>query len=221
MISALSKAFAQLSDPRINRVLKLGILGAIAAYVTLVAVVWFTLTRVTFFSDNAWLNTGADILVGLIVAVVPLLFFPALSTMVMGVWLEDVAEAVEARHYPGGSPARSQPWKEVLLGTLQFLLLGIAINLVAMPVYISLFFLGISFILAYAINGYLLGREYFEIVAFRHLERKEAQRFFQLHLKKFWIAGAIIAFFFSIPILNLITPVIGAAFMTHLFHKTK
>lgn len=220
MIPALFKAFAQLPDPRLRGVLKLGVLGALLAYVVLVALVWTVLAHVTFFQE-AWADIGTDVAIGLAALVLPVLFFPALATTIMGGWLERVADAVEDRHYPGLNWPRPQKWSEVLLTTLRFLAVMVLVNLLALPVYLLLLITGLTVVLVTAVNGYLLGREYFELVALRRLDPRQARKVFRHHLGKLWLAGAIIAMLFGIPILNLAAPVIATAFMVHVFQSLR
>ncbi|CDL00412.1 membrane protein of unknown function [Magnetospirillum gryphiswaldense MSR-1 v2] len=214
MIGALWKALAQLSDPRLARVLKLGVLGALAAYVALVAIIWTVLANVSLFT-NAWADWSSDLAIGALALVLPILFFPALATTIMGPMLDGVADAVDARHYPHLAAARPQPTTEVILGTLRFLALTVIINLAALPLYGILLFTGLTVLLATAINGYLLGREYFEMAALRRLEPAMVRALFKARLGQVWLAGVVIAFLFSVPLLNLAAPVIAAAFMTH------
>lgn len=215
MIPALFKAFAQLPDPRLRRVLAIGILGALATYVALVALVWWLTTRTTLIGE-AWAETTADVAGIAAALVLPLLFFPALVTTVMGPLLERVADAVEDRHYPQLNWPRPQKWTEVLATTLRFLAATVVINVVALPIYGVLLITGFTLVLVYLINGYLLGREYFEIVATRRMEPRAARLLFRNRIGRLWLAGALITFLFSVPILNLAAPVIATAFMTHL-----
>lgn len=220
MISALLKALGQLPDPRLRKVLTIGILGAALVYVLLVGLVWWLLSSTALFLQN-WAEWAADIAGGLAALILPLLIFPALATTVMGPWLERVAEAVEERHYPHLNWPRPQRWTEVVGGTLSFLAATIVVNLLALPLYAILLVTGFSIILAYAINGYLLGREYFELVAFRHLPPPEARLLFRNRLGRVWLAGAVITFLFTVPLVNLAAPVIATAFMTHLFQTLR
>lgn len=220
MISALYKAVAQLPDPRLRRVLKLGVLGAIAAYVLLVATVWAVLSQVTLF-QAVWADIGTDLALGLAALVLPVLFFPALATTVMSALLDDVADAVEARHYPQLNWPRPQKWTEALATTSRFLAVMVLVNLVALPFYLMLLITGLTVILVTVVNGYLLGREYFELVALRRLEPKQARLTFRHHLGKLWLAGMVIAILFGIPILNLAAPVIATAFMVHVFQSLR
>jgi uncharacterized protein involved in cysteine biosynthesis len=220
MLSALFKAFAQLTDPALRRVVRLSVLGALGCYVALVALVWIVVPHVTFF-DQGWADTGTGVAVGLLALVLPILFFPALITAIMGAMLDGVADAVEARHYPQLNWPRPQKWTEVLAGTLRFLLLTVAVNLAALPVYAILLVTGFTIILAVTVNGYLLGREYYEVVAARRLDPAQMKLCFRNNLGRLWLGGALIALLFTVPFLNLVAPVVGTAFMVHLFQSLR
>lgn len=220
MLAALYKAFAQLTDPALRRVVWLGILGAVGCYLALVALVWFGLPHVHFFSQ-AWADIGAGIALGIAALVLPILFFPALVTTIMGAMLDSVADAVEARHYPNLNWPRPQHWAEVVSGTLRFLALTVAVNLLALPLYLLLLLTGLAVVLAITVNGYLLGREYFDVVAARRLDPKQAKLCFRNNLGRLWLAGGLIALMFSVPLLNLVAPVVATAFMVHLFQSLR
>ncbi len=71
----------------------------------------------------------------------------------------------------------------------------------------------------WAVNGYLLGREYFTLAAMRHLGRDGARALRKRNAGTLWLAGALMAAPLSIPVVNLLVPVLGAATFTHLFHR--
>jgi CysZ protein len=68
-------------------------------------------------------------------------------------------------------------------------------------------------------NAYLLGREYFELVAMRFHPVAESKMLRRAHRGRVFVAGMFIAAFVSIPIVNLATPLFAAAFMVHV-HKS-
>ena len=70
-------------------------------------------------------------------------------------------------------------------------------------------------VFTWGVNGYLLGREYFEMVAFRRMDHAAAHELRRRHNRTFTIAGVIIAMCLTIPFVNLLAPVLGAAFMVH------
>ena len=71
----------------------------------------------------------------------------------------------------------------------------------------------------YALNGYLVGREYFEAVAIRRNDPAEAKAVRSGNASKVFVTGVVGAGLLSIPIVNLIAPVIAAAAMTHRYHS--
>jgi uncharacterized protein involved in cysteine biosynthesis len=97
--------------------------------------------------------------------------------------------------------------------------LGVLIgaNILAIGIYALLPFLSIA--IFYALNGYLLGREYFQVVAMRRLGRQGAKDMRKQHKGQIWLAGCLMAIPLSIPLINLVIPILGAATFTHLFHR--
>jgi len=218
--AALYKAFAQLSDSRLRRILGFGVAAALACWIALALGASAALRQVHLF-ENTLADMSADVVLGLTALLLPILFFSALATFVMSFWLDDVADIVEAEHYPRLGPARSMGWTEILRGSLRFLLVMVLITAVATPFYLALLFLGLGIILNYAVNGYLLGREYFEVVAARRLEPDAMRTTFRNNLGRLWLCGAAINLLFQIPLLNLTAPVVATAFMVHIFQSLR
>jgi CysZ protein len=134
-----------------------------------------------------------------------------------GLFLEDVVDAVEDRHYPGLPPASAPGWAEALLQSVNFLGLVIAVNAAALLVYP---FVGPAIPLVFwAVNGFLLGREYFTMVAQRRMPKAEVVRLRRRNRGRLWLAGTLMAAPLSVPVLNLLVPVLGVATFTHLFHR--
>ena len=73
--------------------------------------------------------------------------------------------------------------------------------------------------LFWGLNGFLLGREYFTLVAMRRLGPAGAKALRSRHAGRVWLAGTLMAIPLSIPLVNLLVPVLGAASFTHLFHR--
>ena len=96
------------------------------------------------------------------------LLFPAVVTLVMGFYLPRIAAEVEALDYPQSPAPRSMPAMESLAITLRLMILTIVLNVLALPLYVLV--PGINFFVFLGLNGYLLGREYFEVVALSRLD---------------------------------------------------
>jgi CysZ protein len=77
---------------------------------------------------------------------------------------------------------------------------------------------GINLAAFFLVNGYLLGREYFEFAAMRFMSPADAKRLRSRNSTTIFFAGLIIAAFLSVPLLNLLTPMFAAGMMVHL-HK--
>jgi uncharacterized protein involved in cysteine biosynthesis len=56
-------------------------------------------------------------------------------------------------------------------------------------------------------------------VALRRLPREEAARLRRRHGLQIWAAGVLMAVPLTVPVVNLLVPVLGAATFTHLFHR--
>src|SRR5437667_7863096 len=172
MVAAFLSALSEVLDPRLRRVLVLSLLLAAAVLAALAAGLAFLLDRTTLF-DIWYLDRAIELLGGLAILVLTWLLFPAVATLVLGFFLDGAIATVEARRYPGLPPANRQSSVAALRGTLRLALLGIALNLLALPAYLLL--PGINLLLFYGINGWLLGREYFELVALRRLDVREVR----------------------------------------------
>jgi len=95
-------------------------------------------------------------------------------------------------------------------------------NLIALPFYLILLFLPqFNLLIFYGLNGYLLGREYFELVGQRRLSLKDTKALRRRNRLRVLLAGAVIAFLLTLPILNLFTPIVATAFMLHVFERLR
>ncbi|MDJ0946191.1 MAG: EI24 domain-containing protein [Kiloniellales bacterium] len=234
MFSQLAKAFGQLGDPRIRGLVLVAILAALAVLAALSFVASYLLmwggdllSEWIFAGEgDSWLRGLAEWLVDAasVAAVVfaSFLLFPAAIGLVLSLFLERVAAAVEARHYPALPPARDQPLGEAVWSALVFAAVTIAVNLLALPFYLLLLFLPpFNLLLFYMVNGYLLGREYFEVVALRRLDAAAAKRLRRASRVRVFLAGVVVALLLTIPIVNIVTPVVATAFMVHVFHRLR
>ncbi|WP_162913146.1 EI24 domain-containing protein [Rhodospirillaceae bacterium SYSU D60014] len=221
MLSVLIKAFAQLTDPRARRYVWLSLGGAIAVLVALVIVIWLAAFQLQFVSLG-WLDTVIDVGAGLGAILLAWLLFPVSVLLIVGFFLEDVAEAVEARHYPDLPEARSQSVGEAVLSSARFAGLALLLNLLALPLIIVLFFFPpFNLFVFYGLNGYLLGREYFELVALRRLDPRQVRALRQAHRGRLFLGGVVIAFLSTVPVINFVAPVVATAFMLHLFEALR
>ena len=224
IFAAFFRALGQLGDRRFRRVVFLGVLLALAllfaVYALFLQLIWW------FSPDTIDLPvigpvSGVDTLLGwasvfFMIGLSIFLMVPVASAFT-GIFLEDVADAVEDAHYPNLPPATPLSLAEGLRQTVNFLGLVIAVNAVALFLYP---FVGPGIPLVFwAVNGFLLGREYFSLVALRRLPATEVKAMRRRNRWTLWAAGTLMAAPLSVPILNLVVPVLGVATFTHIYHK--
>ena len=218
MIAAFLKAVNQLGDPRLRRVLWLSLAGAVAVLALLAVVAGWLISQIELLPWG-WAEWVVDIATGIGIVVLVWLTFPGVAGLVMGLLLEDVAAAVEERHYPGLGPPRRQPVGEAIRIAAKFAVVTVTLNLLALPIYFLL--PGVNLFVFYALNGYLLGREYFELVALRRLDGDRARVLRRANQGTIFLAGALIAFLLTVPLVNLVMPLVATAFMAHLFETLR
>jgi len=132
------------------------------------------------------------------------------------IFLDQVADAVEDRHFPHVTNPASVLLPEALVDTISFLGLLIIANIFALLIYFSL--PPLAPFVFWGLNGFLLGREYFTLVAIRWVGRKGAKELRRTHMPTIWAAGVLMAIPLTIPIINLLVPILGAATYTHIYH---
>lgn len=222
IFSSIADAIAQLSDPRFRSVLikgvglTLGLLAAAYAIIFFVIQLLFPESiTLPFIGEITFVDTllswaSVVLMLGLSV----FLMVPVASAFT-GLFLEDVADAVEDRHYPNVATAPRVGIPEALREGASFLIVLILANIAALVLY----FTPLAPLVFYGLNGFLLGREYFRLIAVRRIGRAGAKKAFRSNLVTIWAAGALMAIPLTIPVLNLLVPVVGAAAFTHLYHR--
>lgn len=217
MFRAFARALSQLSDPAFARVILLSVVATLVLFGLLLTAVSWTLYETDLFAIP-WLDTTVDVLGSLAVLAIAWLLFPAVVITVSSLMLESVVRAVERRHYPGLGPAREQPVIEGIANSAKFLGIVIILNVLVLPLY---FIPLLNLVTYYCLNGYLLGREYYELVSLRRLDPQRMRYLRSEESMGLFLAGVIIAFLSVVPIVNLLVPVIATAFMVHVFEDMR
>ena len=218
------KALGQVGDRRFRGVLLRGVGLALLLLFGFTALFvwgagWLVGDSVTipWIGTVGWVDTVASLAILPLMLVLSVFLMVPVASAITSLFLEDVAQAVEDRHYPSLGKASPVPLSDALRDTASFLGILIGANIVALAIY--LFFVPFAPFVFWALNGFLLGREYFTLAAMRRVGRHEARLLWRRHLPTIWIAGVLMALPLSVPLLNLTVPVIGAATFTHLFHR--
>lgn len=179
------------------------------------AMPWIDALLPGFPAWAGWLSLIAAIAAGIGFAIALALLIAPVTALVAGLFLDDIAEVVEREDFPGDPPGTAVPPLRSLVLSLKFVGIVILGNIVAL---FLLLIPGVNIAAFFVVNGYLLGREYFEFAAMRFRPEAEAKALRSRNGGTIFLAGLVIAGFLAIPLLNLATPLFAAAMMVHL-HK--
>ena len=217
-------AIGQLGDRRFQWVLLKGLAITIAIFV---AVYFVFVTGVGWVIGDSltlpWVGTVTWVDDAISWGAIPLMMLLSVFLMVpvasaiTGLFLDDVAQAVEDRHYPSIGPADELSLAENIRDSLAFLGVLVLANIVALVLY--LMFAPLAPFIFWGLNGFLLGREYITLAAVRRVGREGARQIRKRHFVTIWLAGILMVVPLTIPLVNLLVPIIGAATFTHLFHR--
>ena len=220
-LRALLLGWADLLRPRIFGIVLLGIALTILLFVALQAGLFWALRL--FGPDSITLPFWGELTLGSALSWGSLALFPVLGFFLMapvaaafaGLFSEQVATRVEDIHYPAARGAEPDFWDGLLesLAVMGAVLLVGILSLVLTP------FLGpLAPVLFYVANGWLLGREFFQMAARRHLPEPQATALRKARTVTVTALGVLIAFALTIPVVNIGVPVLAVASFTHLYH---
>ncbi len=226
VIASLAKAFAQLSDPAILRVLVKSLFVTLLIFGGIGVLMWSFLMEALEWALLPILPEGFEGPAAAFLAVVLWLIafwltFRIVALAVLQFFADEIVRAVEQRHYPEvASSARDLPFREDLSNSLRGIGRALVFNLLALPIAIILLFTAIGPALVFLIvNAVLLGRELTDMAWLRHRQPDDTgtpvSAFQRLAL------GGVIAGLMLVPFANLLAPILGAAAGTHLTHHAR
>lgn len=220
IITDFTKALAQATDPKFIKVMAMGVGLTILLLLGVTFGIQLLLPdsiSLPWFGEIAWLSTSLSgfllisTLIGSVFLMIPV------ASLFTGLFLDQVVDAVEAKHYPHMTPTPRTSFMDGLGETGRFLGLMLVVNLLALIVY----FMATVFapFVFWAVNGFLLGREYFQMVALRRMSATDAKAVRKRAGGQVFLAGVFMAFVLTIPLVNLFVPVLATAMFTHLYHR--
>ncbi len=202
MFQAAAKSIEQLLSAKFRFVL----LKSLGLTIVVFVILWFSLQAALaqfLILPYGWMQPIVAVLAGLgLFAGMFLLLLPVTS-LVATFFIDEIAEAVEERHYPDDPKGREMPLIQGLVIAAKFTLSILGINILVLLVALIP---GVNLVVFYGGNGYLLGREYFELFALRKANRSRV-----------WLSGVLIAVIATIPFVNLLAPLFATALMVHTF----
>ena len=216
MLTAGFKALGDLFSPDFRSVLLKALGLTLALFVSVLVGVQVLLVSLTQFS---WPWADWVVGVGTGVALIVAFFFlmSPVTAAFAGLFLDQVAEKVEARHYPEGPRGTPLPTARAIGTALQFFIVVLAVNLAVLPVVLF----GVGAIALVGANAYLLSREYFEMVAMRHMSAEDAKTLRRENGPSVFLAGLVPAVLSLVPLVNLAVPLFATSYFTHLFKSVR
>ena len=212
MFSAAVRALGDIASPALRPVLWKALGLTVVLFVVLLATLEVALSWFASF-PWPWLSTVLAVVTGLGLFAGFIFLLAPVTAMFAGLFLDEIADLVEARHYPHEPPGTPLAIMPALITGLQFAVLVLIVNLALLPS----FFFGIGAAMMWLGNAYLLGREYFGLVAARHLPAGDAARLRKAHAGSVFVAGLIPAGLALVPLVNFFTPLFATAYFVHVY----
>lgn len=216
MLKASFRALGDLLSPEFRAVLLKALGMTIALFIAILVLVEVLLVTLTHFSWP-WADWVLQLGTGLALLVAFFFLMSPVTAAFAGLFLDQVAEKVEERHYPLDPRGTAIPPSRAIVLAIQFFLVVLLVNLAVLPIV----FFGVGAVALIAANAYLLSREYFEMVAMRHMPEEEARQMRKENAPSIFFAGLVPAVFSLIPIVNLAVPLFATSYFTHLFKSVR
>lgn len=211
MFKPMLRALEQLDDPAILSVLAQSLLLSAAIFVALCVGSVYGLEHM--LAQTGWLAWVAGLLGGAAALLAGLWLFLPAAVIIASLFMEPVCRAVERRWYPAlpppaGAALAVQTWDSLFVALL-------VLAMSTLSLLLAIFIPGIGLVLGWAITAWALGRGLFVAVAMRRMSRLEAQSLYGQYRFAVPVQGAALALAGSVPVLNLLVPVLGSACMVH------
>ena len=222
MIGDIFKAIGQIGDPPFLAVLAKGVgltvallFGFTVAFAWTVGLIIPDSFSLPWIGEITWIDNALSFATVPLMMVLSVFLMVPVASAFIGLFLDQIVDAVEDKHYPAAPPVAALSFSDTLMESLRFLGILVVANLVALILYIT----PLAPFVFWGLNGFLLGREYATLVAARRLGSKGATHFRKSNRLSIWGLGIAMAIPLTIPVLNLLVPVIGVAAFTHHFHR--
>jgi len=220
MIRDFTLSFSQLSDPRLWKpILWATVLSLFAVFITILIGGAFLFQMADSFSNNlsgwmswadGWLEAVAVILGTFFIGVLGYFFLASVYAAFLGIFIDDALDAVRERHYPDSAWIKPPGIIESTISSLRFIVWSLFIYLLASPLLLVGYFIPpVGLVLQFLLGGYLLSREYGQLIELR-LPREDRQK------KPGKLGhGTVATFLWTFPIINLIAPMLLGASLVH------
>lgn len=220
MLRALALSIGQLGDPPVLRVLAKSLGLTVVVFLALGGGGWWAARALAqSYGAGGW-SELAGVAAVFVALLASWLLFRAVAIAVVGIFADEVVEAVEQRHYPAAlATARPVPIARGAAMGLGSAARTLLVNLALSPLYIALLVTGVGTAAAFfVVNGWLLGRDLGDMVAARHHPRAAMRDWRSGTRGGRFMLGLAGTALLVVPLVNLVAPVLAAAMATHWYH---
>lgn len=216
MVAAFLLTLGQFGDARVLRILAKSLAITL---VLLAALGWAGWWALRLALERAGAGDWGELLATAGALIGGWLLWRIVALAVMQFFADEVVEAVESRHYPQKlAKARKLPWRQELKHGLRGAGRALAYNILALPIALVLLVTGLGAALVFwLVNAVLLGRELTEMVWLRHRHDLNVRP--PLSGWERLLLGGLITAWLTVPVVNLLAPLAGAAMAAHLVHR--
>ncbi len=220
MLTDLKGAVKDVFSKQIRGLIFFTAITALLVFIILFCLFAFGMTYFEL-ADSPKLEKVIELFGFIVFFVMSLMLFPSVVTFASGFFIDSVVDRTAKKN--NITLLRNVPLSESLSLSGVVAFKGIALSVLMIPVTLMAglipFVNLVPVVLYYGLNGRLLAKEYFFAVALRYMPKKKADEMFN-QFGAYWSKGGIIiAILMTIPIINVISPLIAMAFMQRLFFK--
>ena len=221
MFASAARALGMIFDPAFFGVLIKGVVLTILLFVLLFVGLQYGLAALPTL-QTWWLN---DLIIALkwVVSIgfffLPIFIGAPVASIFASFFLDEISAAVEKKHYPSDPKAPGTPFLSGLGVGLRFAGWVILANLLLLPFNIFPFTAPFAWAVTLLVNGWLLGREFFELAAMRHLKVHDVDALRRRHAGAITMGGIAIAALALIPFVSFVAPLFGVALMALVYKR--
>lgn len=215
-LRAFSRTLRTMRSPHFLGMLMKTALLTLLVFILLITGIGAGMRSFEITGQGGWMEWAADVFLTLGAGFLGWMLLPVAVPAIAAFFQESIADSIERRDYPEYMPPAAQrPFLQELWEDTKFVLLLVAVNILFLPTY---FIPVVNLFTYYGVNGYFIGREFFETAAARHMGKTNAKALRREYPTPAFLCGCCIVFCTNVPLLNLVAPFIGVAIMVHLFH---
>lgn len=159
---------------------------------------------------DGWIAGIATVLGTFFIAMLGYFFLVNVYAAILGIFIDGALDDVHDTHFPNTNWNKPPGIIESILSSIRFILWSLFIYLLASPLLLVGYFLPpIGLILQFLLGGFLLSREYGQLIEMRIPREQRLQKPGKL------IHGTVATALWLIPVVNLVAPLLLAVSLMH------